>query len=95
MSSSKLKDGDIVSVVNMAGEYVGRLAGQTESKVTIERPRMVVNGPEGMGFAHGICVTGVQDPQVADFYVGGLVFISPVNAEIEKAWQSQTSGIIL
>jgi hypothetical protein len=56
---------------------------------------MVVNGPEGMGFAHGICVTGVQDPQVADFYVGGLVFISPVNAEIEKAWQSQTSGIIL
>lgn len=95
MSSKELKDGDIVAVVNMAGEYVGRLAGQTENKVTIEKPRMVINGPEGMGFAHGICVTGVQDPEVADFYVGGLVFISPVNEDIEKAWQTQTSGIIL
>ena len=95
MSSSSLKDGDIVAVVNMAGEYVGRVAGQTENKVTIENPRMVMNGPEGMGFAHGICVTGQRDPKSADFYVGGLVFISPVNEDIEKAWITHTSGIIL
>lgn len=92
---SNLNKGDVVSVVNMAGEYVGRLVEINDKYVKVENPRMIVNGPDGMGFAHGICVTGKQDPQEADFFIGGLVFVTEVNEEIMKAWQTQTSGIIL
>lgn len=90
-----MKEGDIVAVVNMAGEYVGRLGEQTDQYLDITSPRMVVNGPEGMGFAHGVCVTGQHEPESVRFFTAGVVFITPVNDEIEKAYVTATSGIIL
>ena len=91
----RMKKGDVVSVVNMAGEYVGRIKEESSNKLILENPRMVVNGDQGMGFARGICVTGQESPTEVAFYTAGIVFVPPVNADIEKAYIAATSGIII
>ena len=90
-----MKNGDIVAVVNMAGEYVGRIKEESSNKIILEKPRMVVNGDQGMGFAMGVCVTGKENPEEVSFYTAGIVFVTPVNSDIEKAYISATSGIII
>lgn len=85
--------GTIVSVVAMSGEYVGKLKSQTETAITIEDPRMLVQTQEGMGFAQGIAVTGKTDPREVTFQ--SYVFVVETNDEVEKAWRSATSGLIL
>ena len=50
----KMEKGDIVAVVNMAGEYVGKIKEIGISLIVLENPRMVINNQEGMGFARGV-----------------------------------------
>ena len=47
---------DIVSVVTVAGEFVGKFVSDVDGVIELDDPRMIVQGPEGqMGFAHGVC----------------------------------------
>ena len=90
-----MEKGDIVAVVNMAGEYVGKVKEIGISMVILENPRMVINGPEGMGFARGVCVTGLENPPEVSFYTSGIVFVSPVNERIEKSYLRATTGLVI
>jgi len=88
-----MKDGEIVTVVTMAGEFVGKLAG-TEDGVKLIDPRMVVQGPEGnMGFARGICQTGIENP--TEVLITNPLFVTDTNEMVENAWREATSGIAI
>jgi len=85
---------DVVTVVCAAGEFVGKFVEQTESGLELKNPRMLVNGPEGqMGFARGICMTGVENPDSVIFNT--YIFVTPANDDIVKAFTEATSGIII
>jgi hypothetical protein len=88
-----MKKGDVVSVVSMAGEYVGKYDTSGDGTITLTDPRMLVQNEQGMGFAAGICVTGKRDPDVVTF--AQYVFVTPVNDDIEKAYRSAVSGLVL
>jgi len=85
--------GDVVSVVTAAGEFVGKLDGFDGDAVILVKPRMLVSNGQGMGFARGICMTGVENPESATFH--SVVFLTPTNKDIEDAWISATTGIAL
>jgi len=88
-----MEKNDVVSVITLAGEFVGKYQEQTDASVTLSDPRMIVQGPEGqMGFAKGICSTGVLEP---DSVVMNFVFITPTSEEVEKGYREFTSGIQL
>ena len=88
-----MKDGEIVTVVTVAGEFVGKLAG-TEDGVKLIDPRMVVQGPEGnMGFARGICQTGIENP--TEVLLTNPVMVTDTNEMVENAWREATSGIAI
>ena len=88
-----MKDGEIVTVVTVAGEFVGKLAG-TEDGVKLIDPRMVVQGPEGnMGFARGICQTGIENP--TEVLITSPIFVTDTNEMVENAWREATSGIAI
>ena len=88
-----MKDGEIVTVVTMAGEFVGKLAG-TEDGVKLIDPRMVVQGPEGnMGFARGICQTGIENP--TEVLLTNPILVTDTNEMVENAWREATSGIAI
>jgi hypothetical protein len=89
-----MKKGDVVSVVSIAGEYVGKYNTKSASgAITLDDPRMLVQQGEGMGFAAGICVTGKMNPDEVTF--AQYVFVTPVNDDIEKAYRQATSGLVL
>lgn len=88
-----MKQGDIVSVVTMSGEYVGKLNEMNDNVLSLDDPRMLVQTQEGMGFAKGICVTGDRDPKEVTF--NQYVFVTPANQQIQDAWRTAVTGIVL
>ena len=62
--------------------------------LVLDDPRLVVQGPEGqMGFARGICQTGVENPTEIAF--NDFMFITPCNEEVENAYRQATSGLVV
>ena len=85
--------GDTVTVVTISGEYVGELESFEDATVVLKKPRMVVQTEKGMGFAHGVAVTGKENPEEVKFLNVGYVF--PTNAQVCKAWVEATTNIQL
>ena len=88
-----MKKGDVVTVLTVSGEYVGKLDVLNGGIVSLKDPRMLIQTQEGMGFAAGICVTGKRDPESVTF--NQYVFYTETNDDIEKAYRSAVSGLVL
>lgn len=88
-----MKQGDVVAVVTIAGEFVGKFYEDQGDSIVLQDPRMLVQQGQNMGFAAGICVTGLANPEEATFQQ--YVFVTPVNSDIEKAYRSAVSGLVL
>ena len=88
--------GDIVTIVTVSGEYVGKLetaTGQDVLTVSLTEPRMILQAPDGkMGFAKGIAVTGEENPKSVMFQ--NIVFMTPTNERVATAWQEAASNIV-
>ena len=89
------KKGDVVSVITNAGEYVGKYKDEGDSTFTITKPRMLISGESGVGFARGICVTGKEDVESLTFQKTGIVFTTPTSDVVEKAFIEATTSIQL
>lgn len=86
-----MKKGDIVSVITMSGEYIGKLVDD-KNGVELSDPRIIVNGPDGkMGFAKGIAVTGIVNP--TSVKIQSYVFMTETNDDIVNAYNTAVSGI--
>lgn len=89
-----MKKNDVVTVVTVSGEYVGKFESQNSNGVvTIKDPRMLVHGEQGVGFARGICMTSDENARTVDFQQ--FVFITPTNEDFSKAYTTAVSGIVL
>ena len=89
-----MKKGDVVVAMTMAGEIVGKYVRESESGVTLEDPRTLIQGEGGqVGFAKGVCMAGKLDPTI--MHVASYVFVTPVSEEFEKAYRQATSGLVL
>ena len=89
-----MKNGDIVTVITVSGEYVGKLTHLDGGNVSIDKPRMILQNPQSgeMGFARGIAVTCAENPEEVTFQ--SVVFVTPTNEQVQKAWQEATSSIV-
>lgn len=85
---------EIVTVATVVGEFVGKYMDETDSTITLEDPRMIVNTPEGMGFARGICQTGNENPDGVTLYKTNILFITETNDAVQSSYRQFTSGII-
>lgn len=90
-----MKKGTVVSLVTLTGEFVGKFDEETSTGIVLTKPRMLVHGEQGMGFAHGVCATGKADVESVSFYTGGIVLMTESNDDIEKAYIQATSGIVI
>tara|TARA_Y100000004_G_scaffold92185_1_gene103283 strand:- start:1529 stop:1801 length:273 start_codon:yes stop_codon:yes gene_type:complete len=85
--------GDTVTVVTISGEYVGELEHFEDATVVLKKPRMIVQTEKGMGFAHGVAVTGKENPEEVKFL--NVVYVIPTNEQVCKAWVEATTNIQL
>lgn len=87
-----MKNNDVVTVVTVSGEYVGRLGGiDSNGVVTLNDPRMLIHGDQGIGFARGVCMTGVENAKTVSFQQ--YVLCTPTNDDFSAAWTEATSGV--
>jgi|TARA_S200002703_G_scaffold125202_1_gene111406 hypothetical protein len=86
--------GKVVSLVTLAGEYIGKFIDDANGNVILENPRMLVNTPDGkVGFARGICMTGTENPKQGMFYAGGVVIVTETNPEFAAAYTEAVTGL--
>ena len=90
-----MEKGDIVTVVTISGEYVGKLVSMEDAMVELENPRMILSNPQdgSMGFAKGLAATGEENPKTATFQQ--VVFVGPSNEMVANAHLEATSGLTL
>ena len=89
-----MKTNDVVTVVTVSGEYVGKFDSiNSNGVVTLKEPRMLIHGDQGVGFARGICMTSDEDTRTVAFQQ--YVFITETNVAFSKEYTRATSGIIL
>jgi len=86
-----MKKGDIVTVVAISGEYVGAFDSQVSTSITLSSPKMIVSNPDGgMGFAHGVALTGEGSPASIQF--NNYVFVTPSNEGVADAYAIATGA---
>jgi len=87
-----MEKGDIVTVVTMSGEYVGELIENQSGYVELKNPRMILSDGQGnMGFAKGICVSGIENPTSQIFHQ--YVFVAETNDKVADGHRQAVSGI--
>ena len=86
---------DVITVITVAGEYVGKYVDESPATLHMADPKMLVSGEQGIGFGTGICVTGEDSPKSVSFYTGGIVFVTKTNDIVTKAYHEANSGLIL
>ena len=89
--------GDVVTVVTMMGEVVGRLKEETSTGYVIESPRLFVPAPDSSagGFAPGLSMTGKQDLSDATVNKSVVLTVIPTHHDVEAGWIQATSGIVV
>jgi hypothetical protein len=91
-----VKTGEVVTLVTMMGEVVGRLKQEMDSGYVLESPRLFVPGQDGQGgFAPGLSMTGKQDLKEAHLSKHVVLTCIPSHPEIEAGWIEVTSGLIV
>ncbi len=87
-----MKNNEVVTVVTVSGEYVGRLQSiNSNGAITIKDPRMLIHGEQGIGFARGVCVTSKENPEEITFQQ--YVLCTETNDGFSSAWTEATSGV--
>jgi len=89
------KKNEVVTVISVAGEYVGKFLKKDDATFILSDPKMLVQGENGVGFANGICVTGEENPKSMTFYTGGIVFVTKTSQPVESAYYQASSGLIV
>ena len=89
--------GEIVTVVTMMGEVVGRLKEENSFSYDIESPRLFVpaQGEAAGGFAPGLSMTGDQHPNEANINKAVVLTVCKTHEQVAAGWVEATSGIVL
>ena len=89
--------GEIVSVITMMGEIVGRLKEETSFGYVLESPRLFVpaQGESSGGFAPGLSMTGRQNPEEAHINKDLTLTVCITHQQIADGWVQATSGLVM
>lgn len=87
--------GEIVTVMTTNGEYVGKIKeiSLDGSSLTLSDPRLIVMQEQGMGFANGIAMTGIEQPKEVTFK--NYTFFTQTDQAVVDAWNEHTGQIIM
>ncbi len=86
---------DVVSIVSLTGEFVGKFVEETSQQYVIADPRLLTQTQSGAGFLPAVCMTGVTEPSEVRFNKGTVAFIVETAEEVQKEYRKATSGLIL
>ena len=86
---------DIVSIVTLTGEFVGKYVEETSEQYVIADPRLLTQTESGVAFIPAVCMTEIQEPDEVRFNKGTVAFVIKTATEVEREYRKSTSGIII
>lgn len=89
------KKNDVVSLVTLAGEFIGRFNSEGAETIVLSEPHLVTPNAERIGFMPVMCMTGEPNLPVVTFYKTTVVCMVPTSEAVQKEYIRSTSGIIL
>lgn len=89
------KDTVITLVMSNGAEIIGRFVDESDTHITIYKPRMVQVTQQGVGLVNGISMTGKEPTGDFSFSRQSVLYVVDTVEELAKGWQSQTSGIVM
>tara|TARA_B110000858_G_scaffold73360_1_gene85278 strand:+ start:3257 stop:3526 length:270 start_codon:yes stop_codon:yes gene_type:complete len=87
--------GEVVTLVTVMGEIVGRCKESDYETITLTDPRLFVQQEGGAGYAPGVCMTGAGNPAELVFRQNQILTVVPTHDDLVKGWSAATSGIVL
>lgn len=95
MSFPKELKNEVVVLVTVMGEIVGRLKSNSGDHVVLKNPRLFIHNGEQAGFVPGVSTSGEENPDELVFFKNAILTITKANKNVSDGWIQQTSGIIL
>ena len=92
MSFSK---NDVVSVVTLAGEIIGKFQSETTTEVVIADPRLLSQNEQGLILIPALCMTGKPELDEVSLSRTSIVLMVPTVEEVEREYRANTSGIVI
>jgi hypothetical protein len=89
------KLGEVITVVTVVGEIIGRLESFDNDEYRIGSPRTLVVSEKGAEFAPAICMSGERNPNKVTINGSHIIFMQKTEPTIEKVWIQATSGIVV
>jgi hypothetical protein len=86
---------DVVSIVTLTGEFVGKFISESDTQYEIDDPRLLMQDENGIAFIPAVCMTGEQKPSKVFFNKSITAFIVKTAEEVQKEYRKVTSGLIL
>lgn len=86
---------DVVSIVTLTGEFVGKYFEETPTQYVIKDPRLLTQTQDGVAFIPAVCMTGIQQPDEVVFNKSTVAFIIETADEVQKEYRRATSGLIV
>jgi hypothetical protein len=86
---------DVVSIVTLTGEFVGKYMDENTDQYIIADPRLLTQTQEGVAFIPAVCMTGIQQPDEVKFNKSAVAFVIKTAFEVEKEYRRVTSGLIV
>jgi len=90
-----IRKNDVVSIVTLTGEFVGKYMEETPDQYVIADPRLLSQSQNGVGFLPVVCMTGKPEPTEVRFNRATVAFVVPTADEVEREYRKATSGIIM
>jgi len=89
-----VKQGDIITVLTLTGEIVGKLKSETDTKIILEDPRLIVQSPESkeFGYAKGITISGVENPKEVE--IRNWILVVEPDKRFYEAYQKAAVGLV-
>jgi len=82
-------------VMTNGAEIIGRFVDESDTHITLYKPRMVQVTQQGVGLVNGISMTGKEPDGDFSFSRSSIMFMIETVPELASGWTTQTSGIQL
>lgn len=86
---------DIISVVTVGGEVIGKFLSENPTEMIIGDPHMVTPNGESIGFIPTVAMTG--KPQISEVTIqkASIIFSVETADEVVREYRKATSGLII
>ena len=86
---------DVVSLVTLSGEFVGKFVSETTNEVVLADPHLVTPNGDQIGFMPVVCMTGETNLPEVTFFKTSTLCMVPTAEPVQKEYRRSTSGLIL